>query len=64
MLCHVVNEQSTNREAAPVLHVCAQSVGLEHVQLAMIVAHQLPIMVLLLLGASAEPSQQPERATR
>lgn len=30
------------------LHVCAQSVGLQHVQLAMVVAHQLPIMVQLL----------------
>ena len=47
--------QTESRPApVPVLHVCAQSVGLQHGQLAMVVAHQLPIVVLLLpFGLSA-----------
>ncbi len=47
---------STNKQAVPVLHVCAQSEGLQHVQLAVVVAHQLPIVVVLLpFGLPAMP---------
>ncbi len=56
MLCEWSNDHSTNKQAVPMLHVCAQSEGLQHVQLPMVVAHQLPIVVLLLpFGLPAMP---------
>ena len=42
------HSQEHHCNAVPVLHVCVLNKCLEHVQLPMVVAHQLPVVLLLL----------------